>query len=161
MRTLLAAVAAIGLLTTGAHAGFDDPKALVQSLFEPYQRGEQPGRLDTYYADGLKRLFVQYNEQPTSIMGTRKVAATVTEDFDPFVDARHYLLFDLNIADPVVNGDRAMVAVSYKNFDHPTELAVSLRKQADGWKIDDVASLGADDHWLLSWVLMYDPTGVH
>ena len=56
---------------------------------------------------------------------------------------------------------RAIVDVSYKNFDHPSVLTISLVRNPEGWKVDDVASLGADDHWLLSWLLTYDPTGVH
>ena len=32
-------------------------------------------------------------------------------------------------------------------------------KEADGWKVDDVASLGGDQNWLLSWLLQYDPFG--
>ena len=72
-----------------------------------------------------------------------------------------YLLFDLTIGEPVINGNHALVDVSYKNFDHPTTLSLSLVKGAEGWKIDVVASLGADQHWLLSWLLTYDPLGVH
>jgi hypothetical protein len=36
-------------------------------------------------------------------------------------------------------------------------LALSLVKAADGWKVDDVASLGQGEHWLYSWLLQYDP----
>ena len=49
--------------------------------------------------------------------------------------------------------------MSYKNFDQPSVLSLSLVKGPDGWKIDDVASMGADQHWMLSWLLSFDPWG--
>ena len=67
---------------------------------------------------------------------------------------------DLSIGEPVVMGDTATVTVSFHNFDQPTLLSLSLVKEAGGWKVDDVASLGGGQHWLLSWVLQYDPFSV-
>ena len=36
-----------------------------------------------------------------------------------------------------------------------------IRKDPDGWKVDDVASLGEGENWLLSWLLQYDPFSVN
>jgi len=163
----IAAVGAVVLsLSGGAGAdGFDDPRALVAAVYEPYTHGQQPPSLQNFYSDGLRQLFARHVQQSqytaNGIGGTVKVAATAEPEFDPFVDARHYLLLDLKIGDAAVDGDHAVVDVSYKNFDHPSELSISLVRNSAGWKVDDVASLGADDHWLLSWLLAYDPTGVH
>jgi hypothetical protein len=165
MRMLLLAIGAALLLMGGARAdSYDDPKALVAAIYDPYTHGEQPANLASFYSDGLKLRFARHLQQAaySGGIGTGiSVAATKEPEFDPFVDARHYLLLDLRIGDPVIDGDRAMVSVGYKNFDHPTQLTISLVKGPEGWKVDDVASLGADDHWLLSWLLSYDPTGVH
>ena len=165
MRKLWMAAAVVLLLPSGARAdGFDDPKALVSALYEPYTHGQQPPNLASYYSDGLKAQFARHLQQAqytNGIGAAVKVAAAAEPEFDPFVNARHYLLLDLVVSDPAVEGDHALVTVSYKNFDHPSVLSISLLKSAEGWKVDDVASMGADDHWLLSWLLTYDPTGVH
>ena len=161
----MAAAGAILMMLGGARAdGFDDPKALVSALYEPYTHGQQPPSLQSYYSDGLRLLFAKHLQQTQYTAGIGSaidVAAAKQPEFDPFVDAKHYLLLDLAVSDPVIDGNHALVNVSYKNFDHPSALTISLVKGADGWKIDDVASMGADDHWLLSWLLTYDPTGVH
>ena len=36
----------------------------------------------------------------------------------------------------------------------------ALVKEADGWKVDDIASLGEGENWLLSWLLQYDPFAI-
>ena len=162
MRGFVAGVL-LGLgLAGSAHAGeFDDPKALLTSLFAPYTHGQKPADLEQYYTDWLKAEFAQHM-QKAEIGGVGmppdpKLAQQA--DFDPFVSDKHYLLMDLAIGDPVIQGDRALVMVSYKNFDQPRELSVSLRQGPDGWKVDDVASMGPGPHWLLSWLLTYDPLG--
>jgi hypothetical protein len=163
MRTILAVAVLLGFCGSALADGYDDPKALVTAVYEPYTHHEKPADPAVYYSDGLKALFAKY-QQLTEISGVGmppRAMAAPHDDFDPFVNASHYLLFDLSISDAMVTGDHALVGVSYKNFDHPTQLSVSLIKDADGWKIDDVASLGADQHWLLSWLLTYDPLGVH
>jgi hypothetical protein len=54
-----------------------------------------------------------------------------------------------------------MIAVSFHNFDQASLLSLSLTQESDGWKVDDVASLGQGEHWLLSWLLQYDPFSVN
>ena len=81
--------------------------------------------------------------------------------FNPFINAQHSLLLDLAISDPVVAKDKALVTVSFTNFDQATLLSLSLVRAADGWKVDDVASLGDGENWLLSWLLQYDPFSVN
>jgi len=166
MRIFLLGVAVALLFGGAARAdNFDDPKALVQAIYQPYTRGEQPANIEGYYTDGLKNLFAKHLQQAeySGGIGTKiDVAATREPVFDPFVNAKHYLLLDLSITDAVVDGDHAVVNVTYKNFDHPSVLTISLQKTAtQGWKVDDVASLGADQHWLLSWLLANDPWAVN
>ena len=164
MKRILLLLMVGGALASGAvrAADFEDPKALVEALYQPYTQGRQPIDLASFYTDGLKAMFARHRQMEASTGGIGeplKVADVRQPEFDPFVDARNYLLFDLNISDAVVNGDHALVNVSYKNFAHPTELSVSLLKTPEGWKVDDIASMGADQHWLLSWLLTYDPLG--
>jgi hypothetical protein len=159
---VLAGILAFCLSGAAHAASFDDPKALVTALYQPYLDHEKPADPAIYYSDGLKALFAKH-QQSSEITGVGmppKSAPPEPDDFDPFVNAKHYLMLDFVVGEPVISGDHALVDVSYKNFDHPTVLSLSLVKAADGWKIDDVASLGGDQHWLLSWLLAYDPLGV-
>ena len=70
------------------------------------------------------------------------------------------MLRDLVVGAPVVNAGKAMVTVSFGNFDHASLLALSLVQEAGGWKVDDIASLGEGENWLLSWLLQYDPFAI-
>ena len=40
-------------------------------------------------------------------------------------------------------------------------ISVAMVREADGWKVDDVASLAGSQNWLLSWLLQYDPFSVN
>ena len=129
-----------------------DPKALLNDIYQPYTQHQRPADPSLFYSDGLKALFAHHAElsEISGVGMPPHPLAPADNDFDPFVNAKSYLIFDLDIGDPVIDGDRAMASVSYRNFDHPSELSISMIKGADGWKVDDVASLGADQHWLLS-----------
>lgn len=139
---------------------FDNPRALVEAIYAPYLRGARHTDLSQFYSAALKQLFAQRLEADLADPATAASADAPATVFNPFVDADNYLLFDLFIGEPVINGDRAMVSVKFHNFDHPSLLSLSLLKEADGWKVDDVASMGIDQHWLLSWLLIFDPLGL-
>ncbi len=148
---------------------FDDPKALVAAIYAPYQtpgaaRQQDPAQ---FYSERLKGLVSGHAAKATSDMLNNPDAGADTGDaapalsFNPFIDAQHSLLLDLSIGEPIVLADTAMVSVSFHNFDQATLLSLSLVKDPDGWKVDDVASLGQGEHWLLSWLLQYDPFSVN
>ena len=158
------------LALIGAPAfAYDDPKALVTAIYQPYQTPGAAAEQDPaqFYSERLKGLVSAHAakaagdllEGATDGAGTGPVAPALS--FNPFIDAQHSLLMDLSIGEPVLMADKALVTVSFHNFDQPTLLSLSLVKDSTGWKIDDVASLGAGEHWLLSWLLQYDPFTVN
>ena len=157
-----AAIFAVGLPISAGQA-FDDPKALLNAIYEPMTHGQKPTDLMPFYSNALKLKFIdRARSEPgdgaaATQPGQGSEVQQVEQHFDPFVSSANVLLFDLNIADPVVMGDRAVATVSYHNFDHPALLSIALVKENDGWKVDDVASMGPDQHWLLSWLLTNDP----
>jgi hypothetical protein len=81
-------------------------------------------------------------------------------DFNPFIGAKQALLRDLSVGTPVGNNEQAIVTVSFGNFGAISLLSLALVKEADGWKVDDIASLGEGENWLLSWLLQYDPFAI-
>ena len=147
---------------------FDDPKALVTAIYAPYQTPGAAAAQDPaqYYSERLRGLVSAHAAKATEDVlsnpdgpNTGPVAPGLT--FNPFIDAQHSLLLDLAVSEPIVMGDKAMASVSFHNFDQATLLSLSLVKDPDGWKVDDVASLGQGEHWLLSWLLQYDPFSVN
>lgn len=130
-------------------SAFDTPKALVDAVYAPYIARTEPPAPSTYYSDALSQL--------TAAKLERDGAEAEVFDFDPFIDGQNALLFDFVAGEPIVIGDRALINVTFKNFAHPTALTLALVEEADGWKVDDVASMGVERHWLLSWLLAFDP----
>ena len=152
MRALVAVLLAAWALPALA---YDDPKALVEAIYAPYTtlgaaREQDPAQ---YYSERLKGL-VAANAAPTG-----ENPPPVLE-FNPFIGAKEALLRDLSIGTPVGNNEQAIVTVSFGNFGDISLLSLSLLKEADGWKVDDIASLGEGENWLLSWLLQYDPFAI-
>lgn len=141
-----------------AQETFSDPKALVTAIFSAYQPGSPKGDPTIYYSKRLKTISEQALEDKvfTSDAAMSGSVFKPVQVFNPFLPDDNALLFDLNIGEPVEMDNRAVVTVRYHNFDAPRLLSISLIKDGDDWKVDDVASLG-EQPWLLSWALMNDP----
>jgi hypothetical protein len=167
MRALLLGIL-LALMAAPAFA-FDDPKALVTAIYAPYQTPGQATDQDPaqFYSERLKGLVSAHAAKAAADLLTSSNTGTDTGDvapvlgFNPFINGQSSLLMDLQVGEPTVINDKAMVTVSFHNFDQATLLALSLVKAADGWKVDDVASLGQGEHWLYSWLLQYDPFSVN
>jgi hypothetical protein len=153
---ILGLVAALTL--SSAAQAYDDPKLLVEAIYQPYQSGQQHTDLGQFYSTRLKQLFAGQGEKAAAEVDTTgSISVEATVDFNPFIDARHALLLDVAIGDPVVVGDSALVTVGFHNFDQATLLSLSLVREAEGWKVDDVSSMGGEENWMLSWLLQFDP----
>ena len=117
---------------------------------------------EQYYSARLKKIYAD-NIERQAVDGKGRAVdpdAPAILSFDPFIEGSNSLLLDLQIGEPMVMGDRATAGVTFHNFDHKSLLNLSLVKEADGWKVDDIASLGGEQNWLLSWLLQYDPFGM-
>jgi len=149
-------VMALGL--SSATLAYDDPKQLVQAIYQPYQTGQQHADLGQFYSSRLKQLFAGQGAKAAAEVDTSgPVAVEAIVDFNPFIDAKHALLLDVDIGEPIVVGDSALVTIGFHNFDQPTLISLSLVREAEGWKVDDVSSMGGEHNWMLSWLLQYDP----
>lgn len=156
---------AIGLLAATMSAGFaeefNDPSALANAIYDDYHIGRTVADPSVYYSTRLKAIFDQAIENDVFASDAAMSGSEFTLDavFNPFLPDLNALLFDVKIGEPAVLDDRALVTVSYHNFDQPRLLTISMIKEGEGWKVDDVSSMGNEDHWLLSWALTYDPLG--
>jgi hypothetical protein len=150
---------------------YEDPKALVEAIYQPYASGQKQADLNQFYSARLKQLYAQSIARHSEVaMGSDGAGAGSADvqplptpqphdllNFDPFIEGQNALINDLSIGEPQVLGDRAVVPVSFHNFDHASLMSLSLVKEPDGWKVDDIAALGGAENWLLSWLLQYDP----
>ena len=146
-RILPAALAtALLMMLPAAAMGFDDPKALVQAVYDSYQPGK-PGDGTRYYSDMLKEKVAHFQA------GVQARGGDEGDGFDPLVNGQSHLLHDLSIGEPMVSGDSASVPVRFFNFDQDNLMVLALVRAADGWRIDDVAAMGPGLRWLYSMLL--------
>lgn len=136
-----------GLLLALPHAvmaqPFDTPEALLEAFYEPYFTDDFAEDDSAFRSAALNALYAADAENtPVGEMGAL--------GFDPYVDGQDYQLSDLVIGVAEISGDEASVAVSFSNFDRPTELTYELVHEGNGWKIDDVVSSSGEYPYRLS-----------
>jgi hypothetical protein len=162
MRMIVAMAAALLLVpaVTAAEV-FSNPKELVAAIYDDYNLGRTVADPSVYYSTRLKAIFDQAIENDVFASDAAMSGAVfkLNAVFNPFLPDVNALLFDVAIGEPAIIDDRAVINVSYHNFDQPRLLSISMIHENDGWHVDDVASMGNEDHWLLSWALTYDPLG--
>src|SRR5690606_11472013 len=115
----------------------------VEAIYAPYTTlgaatAQDPAQ---YYSERLRGLVA------LNAAGAEEAAPL---EFNPFIGAQQSLLRDVAIGEPVVSGSRAMVTVSFQNFGQTSLLSLALVNEGGAWKVDDIASLGEGENWLLS-----------
>ena len=88
-----------------------------------------PGK---YFTPSLARLI----EKDAAKAAKRHEVGTL--DGDPFVDAQDFEITDLAIDVKDTGPDKAVGAVTFKNFGKDVTVMHDLRKLAKGWRIDDI-----------------------
>ena len=163
MRMIVVMAAALMLTPAAANAAevFGNPGELVAAIYDDYNLGRTVADPSVYYSTRLKAVLDQSIENDVFASDAAMSGSefTLNAVFNPFLPDVNALLFDVAIGEPAIIDDRAVVNVSYHNFDQPRLLSIAMIREDDGWKVDDVASMGDEDHWLLSWALTYDPLG--
>ncbi|MGB3339081.1 MAG: hypothetical protein WBA73_18045 [Devosia sp.] len=163
MRLSLVMVVAALMLSPAVNAAeiFSEPGELVAAIYDDYNLGRTVADPSVYYSVRLKAIFDQAIENDIFASDAAMAGSEFTLEaaFNPFLPDVNALLFDVAIGQPSIIDDRAVINVSYHNFDQPRLLGIAMIHEGDGWKVDDVASMGNEDHWLLSWALTYDPLG--
>jgi hypothetical protein len=152
MRSILMTLGLIVLSATPGSAQvpvFDNPSGLIQFAYAPYESGEYPEDYTELFSPALKALW-------DAMTARSQELEMPILDFDPFTNAQDYEISDLFVADPLIKGDTATVAVSFLNFSEPQELRFTLVRRAEGWKIDDIEAFG-EYPWRLSELLAADP----
>ena len=135
----------------------DSPRALLDLIYQPLQSGQQIN-LEEHYSAHLQDL-VANNLQLNAVDAAGKPidpGAPAVVDFNPFLNGLDTTVNNLAVSEPVIQGETAVALVSFESAGQPTILTISMVHDG-AWKIDDVASVGAGEKWLYSWLLQYDP----
>jgi len=134
---LFIAIAVLALLGQPAFAqSYNDPKALLEALYAGYMpSNEYPPDEAPLQSKRLNALFEKDQQEANGEVGRI--------DFGPYINGQDYQVSNLVIGEPYVAGGKAVVKVTFDNFDMPQELGFLLVNE-DGWKIDDVWGGSAD-----------------
>jgi len=100
---------------------FNDPKALVAAIYADYNLGRTVADPSVYYSTRLKAIFDQAIENDVFASDAAMSGSefTINAVFNPFLPDVNALLFDVAVGEPTVIDDRAVINVSYHNFDQP------------------------------------------
>ena len=124
-----AAIFAVFALPVQAHAQFATPEAAVRAVYAFYGTGQNNLHGFPNDAKTLNQFLV-----PALV----KLWNTATIDADFFVQGQDFALSDMKISPAVSKGDKATVAVAFKNMGEPVGLTYELASASDGWRISDV-----------------------
>jgi len=132
MRRLLALSGLfLALVAPTAAQPFDTPQALLEAFYAPYLTDDFPENEESFRSAALNALYdADAENTPAGEMGAL--------DFDPYIDGQDYQIANLEIGEPVYDGDMATVVVSFTNFDRPVEITYDLVNENGGWVIDDL-----------------------
>ena len=130
----IAAFATIFLALTAAVSAqqYETPEALLEALYEPYITDEFVEDDSVFRSEALNSLYAADAENtPEGEMGAIS--------FDPYIDGQDYEITALEVGEPVIDGDKAKVDVSFTNFGEPRVISYDLVFENGGWKVDDLA----------------------
>ncbi len=137
MRLLAPMLAFLMLVLPAGAVDFSSPRAVVEEAYRPYVSGEDFdwSKYDqsAVLSEGLKALYAKDAEEAGDEIGRI--------DFDPLINGQDYDVKKLSIGEPQMQGDKAVVEVTFENFERPETIHISLVKEAGGYRIDNVTSL--------------------
>lgn len=143
---LLLAVLGLLVLSAGPASAYDSPQSLVEALYAPYLAGQIPQDEAVLRSVALQGLYdADAARTPEGEIGAL--------DFDPLVDGQDFQLGDFVVTAAEAADLQATVEVSFTNLGVEKLLRLSLVREPDGWKLDDVQSLTPGRDYLLTALL--------
>ncbi len=122
---------------------YETPEDLLEAFYEPYFTDEFFEDESQFRSRALQALYDRDAEiTPDGEMGAIS--------FDPYIDGQDYEITEFEIGTPQVDGDAAIVEVSFLNMGEPRLLTYELVLEDGGWKIDDVISANPENQYRLS-----------
>ena len=114
------------------------PTSVIRDLYRVHNNGR--GHL--FEARGKVSLYKFFDKQLADLIWKNIHDTPEGEvgnlDFDPLYDAQDMKITQFQIGSPLLEGDKATVGVSFKNFGKLTKMKFHMVKRAQGWKIENV-----------------------
>jgi hypothetical protein len=133
-----------------ADRGVADPEAFVKEVYGKLAPGSDYRVPDDIYTPRLRALWD----------GMLKDQAASDEvgpiDFEPWTNAQDWRLTDVKVTSREVyrRPDLKVVTAAFKNDGRAEQIRLYFEKAADGWRLDDMRSVGKEA-WTLSLLLRY------
>jgi len=114
------------------------PASVIQDLYRVHNNGR--GHL--FEARGKVNLYKFFDKQLADLIWKDIHDTPEGEvgnlDFDPLYNAQDTKITQFQIGSPLLEGDKATVVVSFKNFGQLTKIKFRMVKRVQGWKIENV-----------------------
>jgi hypothetical protein len=131
---------------------------MLDQIYQPILAG-QSQNFEQYYSPRLQQI-ASFNLEANIVDAAGKPIdpqAPEIVSFNPFANGESASLENLQVTEPIVQGQSAVSLVSFVNNAEPTILSISMVELGGEWKVDDIAAVGGGEKWLYSWLLQYDP----
>lgn len=133
----------VGSVQAQVYFGEPDPTIWLRQVYDLYQRAEKNPALsgnanfELVQKRASKALTALLKKDADCSRGSQGVCAL---DWDFVVDGQDYQLSNVNVEQTVVNGDKANVTVTFKNFDADCKNVYAFVREGGQWKVDDVVA---------------------
>ena len=116
----------------------NSPASVVRELYRVHNNGKG----GVFEAKGKKYIYKFFDQKLADLIWKDITQTPEGEvgnlDFDPLYNAQDTGITNFLIEKPVVQGDRATVVVSFRNFGQRTKVTFEMLNGKEGWKIENI-----------------------
>jgi hypothetical protein len=114
------------------------PDAVVTELYKVHRNGRGP-----VFSTKGKRYITKYFDKRLANLLWKEIAGTPSGevgnlDFDPLYNAQDTEITNFQVGKPKIESDKALVVVSFNNFNQKTRITFRMLNSAAGWKIENL-----------------------
>lgn len=114
------------------------PDAVVRQLYRVHNNGRGP----VFDRKGQKYIYKFFDQKLADLLWKEISETPEGEvgnlDFDPLYNAQDTGITNFHIGKPMVEGDKATVLVSFRNFGQLTRVKFEMHDSKEGWRISNV-----------------------
>ncbi len=114
------------------------PAEIIRDLYRVHNNGNGP-----IFGRSGRRYLVKYFNQRLADLLWKNVAETPEDevgnlDFDPLYNAQDMEITNFRVGEPVSEGDKAVVIVSFNNYGQRTKITFKMVSAGEDWKIENI-----------------------
>jgi hypothetical protein len=114
------------------------PDSVITELYKVHRNGRGP-----VFSTKGRRYITKYFDKRLANLLWKEIAGTPSGevgnlDFDPLYNAQDTQITHFLVGKPKFEGDKALVVVSFNNFNQKTRITFRMLSTAEGWKIENL-----------------------